>query len=122
MDPTHGTETVKDATPSSVIHVASADQLREILNTTKSLVFVDFYATWCGPCIRIHPTIEKWASSEFSDVTFVRVNVDELKTVTADYHIRAVPTFQFFKNGVFTSEIVGANLAAIHRLLNLLHS
>jgi len=64
-----------------------------------NLVIVDFYATWCGPCKMISPELEKMASSEFTDVMFLKVDVDENEDIAAEYNVTAMPTFIFFKNG-----------------------
>ena len=61
------------------------------------LVVVDFTATWCGPCQRIAPAYAKLAE-EFTDVVFIKVDVDENEETAAACGIEAMPTFQFYKN------------------------
>lgn len=50
-------------------------------------------------------------SKEFPDVDFLKVDVDDLSDVAADYSIRAMPTFLVFKNGEQIAEVIGANAA-----------
>jgi thioredoxin 1 len=59
---------------------------------------VDFYATWCGPCKQIAPKLEEMAQL-FTDVIFLKVDVDENEEVASEYAISCMPTFMFFKNG-----------------------
>ena len=67
-------------------------------------LLVDFTATWCGPCKAIGPYFEELAA-KFPDVTFVKVDVDELDDVAASCGISAMPTFQLYSNGVMVKEM-----------------
>lgn len=62
----------------------------------------------CGPCKYIGPIFEKLAE-ENPDVEFVKVDVDEADDVAAACGIRAMPTFQFFRNGAKVDESMGAD-------------
>ncbi|OPL20848.1 thioredoxin-like 1-like protein, partial [Mytilus galloprovincialis] len=62
------------------------------------LIVVDFFATWCGPCVQIAPVYQK-LSDEYSDCIFLKVDVDEVEDVAAESGISAMPTFQCYKNG-----------------------
>ena len=80
-----------------VTHVTSENEFNTLV-TTHSYTFVDFYADWCGPCKRIAPTLEK-LSEEYKNVLFLKVNVDELESLSGYYKIRAMPTFLVFEKG-----------------------
>ncbi|MBW9212266.1 MULTISPECIES: thioredoxin [Terrabacteria group] len=69
-------------------------------------VFVDFYADWCGPCKMVGPLVEQ-LSNEISDVTFVKVNVDEQPEIAQRYGIMSIPTLIAFKNGQAVTTTVG---------------
>lgn len=72
------------------------------------LLVVDFFATWCGPCKKLSPTLDE-VSEEFGDrVNIVKVNVDESEDLAMTYGIRSVPTVLFFKNGQQVDKFVGA--------------
>ncbi|VDI73982.1 thioredoxin 1 [Mytilus galloprovincialis] len=73
-----------------------------------TLIVVDFFATWCGPCVQIAPVYQK-LSDEYSDCIFLKVDVDEVEDVAAASGISAMPTFQCYKNGNKVDEIVGAS-------------
>ena len=65
---------------------------------SKGNVVVDFWASWCGPCRMLLPVFEE-ISSELSEISFGKANVDELGMEIADFGVRAVPTLVFFKDG-----------------------
>ena len=72
------------------------------------LLVVDFFATWCGPCNKLSPTLDE-VSEEFGDrVNIVKVDVDESEDLAMTYGIRSVPTVLFFKNGQQVDKFVGA--------------
>ena len=66
--------------------------------TAKGKVLVDFFATWCGPCKMLSPILEKVAS-EHEDLTILKVDVDEVSDVAAQYGIRSIPTLILFEDG-----------------------
>ncbi|KAG6547939.1 hypothetical protein Mapa_010759 [Marchantia paleacea] len=82
--------------------------LKEV-ESSKSLGVVYFTAQWCGPCKQIAPYIDE-LSREFDDVTFLKIDVDNLKLeeTMKDSRIGVVPTFQFHKGGKLVGELTGA--------------
>ncbi len=60
------------------------------------LVFVDFYADWCGPCKIIAPSIDKLAEEYADSVKFVRLNIDENPDVARRYDVKSIPTLMIF--------------------------
>ncbi|KAI4314798.1 hypothetical protein L6164_027670 [Bauhinia variegata] len=76
-------------------------------NDNKKLIVVDFTASWCGPCRFIAPFLAELART-FTNVTFLKVDVDELKTVAQDWAVEAMPTFMFVKEGKIVDKVVGA--------------
>jgi len=94
----------------------------EVLNQ-KVLVFVDFYADWCGPCKMTAPIIEELAN-EVKEVKFVKVNVDENPDLASQYNIFSIPTFLIFKDGKVVHQFVGGRgkesfLSEIEKAKNL---
>lgn len=69
---------------------------------------IDFSATWCGPCKKIAPIIEKLAGEYNGKVNICKCDVDENDELTSKYGIRNVPTVLFIKNGEVVDKHVGA--------------
>lgn len=66
------------------------------------VVVVDFYASWCGPCNRMHPIIAELAQ-QFPSVTFLKVDIDRFKSLARNLSVLSLPTFIVFKNGARVS-------------------
>lgn len=69
---------------------------------------VDFWASWCGPCKMIAPTIEELAGSYAGKAKIGKVNTEEEPELTAQYRVISIPTLIFFKNGKPVDQIIGA--------------
>merc|ERR1712038_20059 len=76
------------------------------------LVVVDFHATWCGPCKRIAPEFVKF-STQYSNVVFLKVDVDQCKLTAEKYDITAMPTFVFIKSKQKIDDLKGADASAL---------
>ena len=72
-----------------------------------NLALVDFYAEWCGPCKRIAPELEVMAES-MKDISFAKVNIDDVPMLAEFFRIRSVPTMILFKSGGENQRIIGA--------------
>ena len=62
------------------------------------VVFVDFFATWCGPCKMLSPIVDQ-VSEEIKDIKFIKVDVDESFDIAKNYGIMSIPTLIIFKDG-----------------------
>lgn len=65
---------------------------------SKGTVLVDFYADWCGPC-RMLGTVLEEVAKELEDITILKVNVDQMKSISGRFSIRSIPTVVLFKDG-----------------------
>lgn len=79
------------------ITITAANFEKEVLKTDKKVV-LDFWATWCGPCMMLSPVLEEVAK-EREDIIVGKVNVDEEPTLAAQFGIASIPTLMLFQNG-----------------------
>ncbi len=81
-------------------------------------VLVDFWATWCGPCRMLAPTIAKIAEEQEGKIKVGKIDVDEEPELAAKYGIASIPTLMVFKNGLVVKSSVGVQpKAAIEAML-----
>jgi len=81
-----------------VKHIYQDGELAGLLNEfSSSLLVVDFFATWCGPCQQIAPFFEQ-LSNRYPSVVFAKVDVDKCPSIAASQSVNAMPTFLFFFN------------------------
>ena len=77
-------------------------------DTTKSgVVLVDFWATWCGPCKMLAPTIEELAEDYEGRATVCKVDVDENPSLAMRFKVMSIPTVFIFKDGEPVKKIIG---------------
>lgn len=88
------------------------DFKKALTDAADSLVILDCFATWCGPCKVIAPKVVGFAK-DFPQARFYKIDVDEVPDVAQELGIRAMPTFVLFKNGEKIDEVVGANEKAL---------
>lgn len=62
-------------------------------------VVIDFWATWCGPCMRLAPVVDELAKEYEGKVVIGKYNVDEQSDLATTHRIMSIPTILFFKNG-----------------------
>jgi thioredoxin 1 len=72
----------------------------------KGLIFVDFFAEWCGPCKMTGPIIDQ-LSETHKDITFYKVNVDENGDLASQFSVFSIPTFVIFKDGQIVGQFSG---------------
>jgi thioredoxin 1 len=71
-------------------------------------VLVDFWAPWCGPCLRVAPILDELAREYRGRLRVAKVNTEEDQVQAGEYGIRGIPTMILFKNGNEVDRIVGA--------------
>lgn len=87
-------------------HVTDANFAEEVLNSDMP-VFVDFWATWCGPCKMLAPVIEEVSKNLEGKVKVVKLDVDANPETASKYGITSIPTMLLFKDGQPLGKLVG---------------
>ena len=94
------------------ITIGTTQNFDTILNGDKP-VFVDFWATWCGPCRMVSPLVDQLAE-EYSDlITFVKVDVDEEPALAQRYQVMSIPNLVLFQDGMVVDQAAGARPKAL---------
>lgn len=86
--------------------VITSTNFQEILETP-GLIVIDFWATWCGPCRMLSPTVDDLAIEYEGRATIAKCNVDDCEDIAAQFGVRNIPTLVFVKNGVVVDRTVG---------------
>src|SRR5271155_5176684 len=89
--------------------VSDANFQNDVIEASKTQpVIVDFWASWCRPCLMLSPTVEELAKEHAGKLKVVKLNVDEKINTPGKYNIRGIPTLLVFKGGQVADQVVGA--------------
>lgn len=83
------------------------DQTAQEAIQSGQAVVIDFWATWCGPCIKLGPTVEELAEKYGDKAVIGKLNIDENDEVASNFRVRNIPTVLFFKDGELKDRSVG---------------
>lgn len=81
------------------------DQNVEELIASGQPVVIDFWATWCGPCMRMSPVVDELAEEYEGKVLIGKYNIEEESDFSTVNRIMSIPTILFFKNGVVQPDL-----------------
>lgn len=87
------------------INVNKNNFAQEVLQSSKP-VLVDFWASWCGPCRMLAPTLDEIAA-EHPEITLAKVNVDEEQELAVQFQVMSIPTLILFKGGKPVATSIG---------------
>ena len=118
-----GNSSEMNQSTANVKHITDPNFNAEVTQAALPVV-VDFYATWCGPCRQLAPTMDSLADQYAGKIKFVKVNVDESPKLAQQFQVEGIPMLLFFKNGKLAGTSVGLLTKAdlIHRLGSLIQT
>ncbi|MFH1521321.1 MAG: thioredoxin [archaeon] len=91
----------------AVIVLTDTNFQEEVINSSIP-VFVDFWASWCGPCKMMAAIVDELAKEYTGLIKVCQINVDENPTAASQYKIMSIPSFLFFKDGKVKDQLIGA--------------
>ena len=89
--------------------VTDATFQRDIIESNRSLILVDAWAPWCGPCRAIAPVLDQLAAESQGRYAIAKLNVDENPRIASQFHISSIPTMLIFKQGKLVDRLIGAH-------------
>lgn len=74
----------------------------------EGLVFIDFFAEWCMPCVMMAPVVEEVSKNFSGKIKFAKVNVGENESLARKFNVSSIPNFVLLKDGKIIEQFVGA--------------
>lgn len=93
----------------------------EVIFTKAELLVLYFTAKWCGPCQQISPIIDQLSNS-YSNINFLKIDIDEHKQLASRFSISSIPTFLFVNKGKELERVRGADITKLNEEINKLNN
>jgi len=92
-------------------------EFQQKISASSKPVIIDFWATWCGPCMMTKPILEKLAKEYAEKVEFMPINADDSREVLEQFRVFGIPTVITLRNGKEVGRITGAQNATNYRAM-----
>ena len=103
-----------------MIEINSYNEFLNIIHNNPDIyIFIDYWAPWCKPCIKLFPLIEKLEKNiKLKNLIFYKINIDENCECVDNCNINSIPRCSLYYNGVLLEFVSGSNIQNIGKLLN----
>jgi|GEM_PF-1269373 thioredoxin len=92
----------------TIVNVTDDDfEIHVLRRSFKKPVMVDFWASWCAPCRRLGPMLEKMADEADSPFVLAKINTEDNQKIPGRFQIRSIPAVKMFRNGQVVGEFTG---------------
>jgi thioredoxin 1 len=92
----------------NVTSITDATFQSEVIEASKTQpVMVDFWASWCRPCLMLAPTVAEIATENLGKLKVVKMNVDDNVNTPGQFNVRSIPALLLFKGGQLAEQMVG---------------
>jgi thioredoxin 2 len=98
---------VSATSPSEPLVVTDSTFARDVMGVHGKPILVDCWASWCGPCRMLEPTIKQLAAESGGRYVIAKLNTDENQGTASSYQIDGIPTMLIFKDGQLVDRLVG---------------
>lgn len=99
------TATADEANASAIVKITNNNY--DAIVAKNKLVVIDFWATWCPPCVKLTPILEELAKEYKGKIVVGKCDVDNNRDLTTNFGVRSIPALFFIKNGKVVDQHIG---------------
>ncbi|MBO5722212.1 MAG: thioredoxin family protein [Lentisphaeria bacterium] len=90
-----------------VLHL-NKESFAKLTSQSEKAVLIDFWATWCGPCVKLTPELEALAAAH-DDLVVGKINIEDQENVelAVSLGVNSIPALFFYRNGKLEKQLVG---------------